>query len=80
MPRLIPLDWKILECIFLNDGFVFKRQEGSHRAYKKPTIMRRVIIPTYKSVGVDIILNNLRTAKMTRDRYFELLDICRHRG
>jgi hypothetical protein len=27
----------------------------------------------YKEVGIDIIKNNMRTANMSRERYFELL-------
>ncbi|WP_420266199.1 type II toxin-antitoxin system HicA family toxin [Candidatus Magnetominusculus dajiuhuensis] len=80
MPRLTPESWKTLECIFVNDGFVFSRQDGSHRAYIKKGILRPVVIPTYKSIGTDIIISNMRTAKMTRERYYELLDICKKRA
>jgi len=59
------------------DGFVFDRQVGDHRAYVKPGISRPVIIPTYKEIDVDIITSNLRTAGMTRDRYFKLLKNCK---
>jgi hypothetical protein len=31
------------------------------------------VIPRYASIPVFIIKNNLRTAGMTRERYFELL-------
>ncbi|TRZ78580.1 MAG: type II toxin-antitoxin system HicA family toxin [Deltaproteobacteria bacterium] len=64
-------------CIFLKDGFTFDRQAGDHRAYVKPGVLRPVIIPTYKEIDVDIILSNIRTAGMTRGRYFELLKICK---
>lgn len=37
--------------------------------------LRPVIIPTCKEIDVDIILSNIRTAGMTRERYFELLKI-----
>ena len=77
MPRLIPVNWKVLESIFLKDGFVFDRQVGDHRAYVKPGISRPVIIPTYKEIDVDIIISNIRTAGMTRDRYFKLLKDCK---
>ena len=36
-----------------------------------------VIIPTYKEIDVDIITSNIRTAGMTRDRYFKLLKDCK---
>ena len=77
MPRITPIHWKVLESIFLKDGFTFDRQVGDHRAYVKPGVNRPVIIPTYKEIDTDIILSNMRTAGMSRERYFELLKSCR---
>ena len=77
MPRLTPVKWKVLECIFLKDGFTFERQEGSHRSYIKKTILRPIIIPTYSEVDIDIIKSNMRTAGMSREQYFELLKQCK---
>ncbi|HEX3128043.1 MAG TPA: type II toxin-antitoxin system HicA family toxin [Thermoanaerobaculia bacterium] len=74
MPRLVPQHWTVLERIFLAAGFRFARQQGSHRSYVKPGIARPVVIPTYDEVPVAIIRNNLRTAGISRDEYFELLD------
>jgi predicted RNA binding protein YcfA (HicA-like mRNA interferase family) len=71
--RLCAVDWKTLEKIFVADGFRFVRQSASHRSYMKPGCARPVIIPTYGAVGVEIIMRNMRTAGMTRDRYFHLL-------
>ena len=73
MPRLTPVHWKVLEQIFLKFSFVFERQVGSHRSYVKEGCARPVIIPTYTSIDVDIIKSNMRTARMDRDKYFELL-------
>jgi predicted RNA binding protein YcfA (HicA-like mRNA interferase family) len=77
MPRLTALHWKVLECIFQKDGFNFYKQEGSHRVYTKEGIMRPLVIPTYKDVGIDIIHSLRRTARMTRFRFFELLEECK---
>ena len=35
MARLTPIHWKRLEKVFLAAGFVFARQEGSHRSYSR---------------------------------------------
>ena len=51
MPRLTPLHWKVLECVFQKGGFNFYKQEGSHRVYVKKGIARPLVIPTYKDVG-----------------------------
>lgn len=55
------------------DGFRCVRQEGDHLIYTKPGVLRPVVIPKSLGVPVFIIQNNLRTAGMSRERYFELL-------
>jgi len=77
MPRITPVHWKVLECIFLKDGFVFDRQNGDHRAYTKSGFARPVVIPEYREVDKDITHSNMRTAKMNRERYFKLLKECK---
>ncbi len=72
-PRITPLSWKILEKIFILDGFVYKRTRGDHRLYEKPGVIRPIVIPMYDEVDDDIIHSNMRTAGMNRDRYIELL-------
>ena len=76
MPRLTPVHWKVLECIFLKYGFKYDRTHGSHNAYVKDGLSRPVIIPMYKEIDKEIILSNMRTAGMRRDEYFRLLEEC----
>jgi predicted RNA binding protein YcfA (HicA-like mRNA interferase family) len=64
----------VLEKVFVQVGFRFARQEGSHRSYTKPGVSRPVVIPTYSEVSVSIILNNLKTAGISREEYFRLLE------
>ena len=73
MPRLRPLSYKRLVEVFEADGFTCVRTEGDHMVFTKPGVLRPVVIPKYAAVPVFIIKNNLRTASMSRDRYFELL-------
>ncbi|HEV2176886.1 MAG TPA: type II toxin-antitoxin system HicA family toxin [Terriglobia bacterium] len=75
MPRITPIHWKTLERVFEAEGFRFARQEGSHRSYVKPGILRPVVIPVYKEVPVSIIRNNLKTAGIARDDYFRFLEM-----
>ena len=72
MSRLAPADWRTLVRIFEADGFTQDRTTGSHVVLTKPGIVRPVIIPKYSEVGVDIVKNNMRTAGMSRERYFKL--------
>lgn len=52
---------------------------GPHRrhdpgpAYVKNGVLRPVVIPTYDEIPVALIRNNLKTAGLGRDEYFELL-------
>ena len=77
MAKLTPLNWKVLEKVFLAAGFQFARQKSSHRSYHKAGVARPVVIPTYDEVPVSIIRNNLRTAGLSREEYFRLLDEAR---
>ena len=74
MPKFAPVDWQRLEQVFLAAGFQFARQEGSHRSYVKRGLARPVVIPAYREVPVFIIRNNLKTAGLSRDDYFRLLE------
>ena len=77
MPRITPVDWKTLECVFKKAGFVFDRGKGDHRSYVKPGCLRPVVIPKYKEIDIDIIKSNMRTAEMSRDEYFKYLAECK---
>lgn len=77
MPKFTPIDWRTLERVFLAAGFRFARQEGSHRSYVKAGVARPVVIPAYSEVPVFIIRNNLKTAGLSREDYFRLLDEAR---
>jgi len=78
MPRLTPVPWQVLECVFLKCGFSFERQSGSHRVYSKPGCIRPIIIPAHTTdpIDISIIQANMRTAGITRDEYFALLGEC----
>ena len=73
MPRLTPVDWRTLVKVFEAEGFVQERSQGSHLILVKPGVERPVVIPRYAEVRVTIILANLKTAGIRRERYFELL-------
>ena len=73
MPALRPVPYTTLARIFERDGFTFRRQRGDHLIYTKPNVKRPLVIPAYQEVPVFIIKNLLRTAGMSRERYFDLL-------
>jgi len=74
MPKIVPIPSSKLRKVFEKAGFKCVRIEGDHYVYTKPGIARSVVIPEWPEVPVFIIKNNLRTANMTRDEYFEILE------
>lgn len=74
MPKISPLPASKLRRIFEKSGFVLARTEGDPFVYTKQGILRPVVIPDYHAVPVFIIKNNLRTAGISRDEYFALLE------
>jgi len=75
MPPIRPVSYKSLVRVFEREGFVFVRQQGDHLIYTKSGVKRPLVIPAYTAVPVFIIKNLLRTAGMSRERYFELLGV-----
>lgn len=73
MPKISPLPAGKLRKIFEKAGFLCVRVEGDHFVFTKPGIHRPVVIPDWPEVPVFIIKNNLRTANISRDEYFDLL-------
>ena len=74
MPRLAPVNYKKLVKVFEKLGFVCDRQEGDHVIYIKNGCKRPIVIPMYDEVPVFLIMNNLRSASITRSEYFKLLN------
>ena len=74
MPKIKPISVKILRKVFEKAGFRCARKEGDHFVYTKKGAARPVVIPDWKEIPVFIIKNNLRTAGITREEYFSLLE------
>jgi predicted RNA binding protein YcfA (HicA-like mRNA interferase family) len=74
MPKITPIPAERLRKIFEKAGFKCVRIEGDHFVYVKDGVPRPVVIPDWKEVPVFIIKNNLRTAGLSREEYFFLLE------
>ena len=71
--KLAPIHWRKLSKVFELDGWRLSRIKGDHLIYTKKNFLRPVVIPKDSPVEVFIILNNLKTAGISREKYFELL-------
>lgn len=74
MPRITPLHYRKLVRILESEGFTLARQRGDHMVFTRPGSARPVVLPRYDPLPVFIIKNILRTAQISRERYFELLE------
>jgi len=74
MPRIAPIHYRILVRVLEREGFSLARERGDHMVFSKPGIERPVVVPRYDPLPVFIIKNVLRTARISRERYLELLD------
>ena len=74
MPRITPVDWRTLIRVFELFGCEYRRKTGSHHVLVCLRAKRAIVIPEYDQIDVEIIKNNMRTAGMTREQYFELLN------
>ena len=74
MPKIVSSISSKLSIVCEKAGFKCVRIEGDHYVYTKPGVARPVVIPEWPEVPVFIIKNNLRTANMSRDEYFEILE------
>lgn len=73
--KITPLHHQTLVKVFEMEGFQVRRQKGDHLILTKPGVRRPVVIKTSpKEVPITHILTNLRTAGISRERYFELLE------
>ncbi len=73
MPKLSPVSYRKLVRVFERAGFRCVREEGDHMVFTKAGVLRPIVIPKYHSVPVFVIKNNLRSAGISRDEYFDFL-------
>lgn len=73
--KIAPLPFQKVVKLFESDGWIVTRQKGDHLILTKPGMKRPVVIKTSPhELPVTHVLTNLKTAGISRDRYFELLD------
>jgi len=74
VPRITPIHYKKFEKFLFYVGCVFKRQKGDHIIYQRDDLKRPIVLPKEKTIPVFIILNILRTLKINRKEYLEILE------
>ena len=64
---------KRFEKFLLKIGCQYKGQESRHIKYKKPGVLRPVIVPKTKELPDFIIMSNLRTLGVSRDEFVKII-------
>jgi predicted RNA binding protein YcfA (HicA-like mRNA interferase family) len=75
MSRVTPIHYRKIVRVLEHEGFVLARERGDHMVFTKLGVARPIVVPRYDPLPVFIIKNVLRTAGISRERYFELLEI-----
>jgi predicted RNA binding protein YcfA (HicA-like mRNA interferase family) len=75
MPRITPIHYRKILRVLKHEGFILARERGDHMVFTKAGVARPIVVPRYDPLPVFIIKNVLRTAGISRERYFELLEI-----
>jgi len=73
MSKAGKVSWKRFEKFLLVIGCEFKGQEGSHRKYRRPDLLRPIIIPCDDELPQFIISNNLRTLGVSQEQFVEIM-------
>jgi predicted RNA binding protein YcfA (HicA-like mRNA interferase family) len=74
MPKLTPVEPERLIRLFERLGYRRAGIRGSHLRMTRPGAARPLAIPLYREVPLFIVLNNPRTAGLSREDYFRLLE------
>jgi hypothetical protein len=67
------VSWKRFQKFLLRVDCQFKSQESRHIKYKKPGLLRPIIVPKVDELPDFIILNNLRTLGISKEKFLEMI-------
>jgi predicted RNA binding protein YcfA (HicA-like mRNA interferase family) len=73
MPKIAPVSWKKLVKFLKKNGFKQERTKGSHIVLVKPGLARPLVVPKYKSLGLTIVKNNLKTSGLSEAEFAKFL-------
>ena len=69
MPRLAPLHWRKFEKVLLSLGCNLKNEEGDHRVYAKPGLIRAIVVRKVKDIPVFELKNDIRTLGLSTKEF-----------
>jgi len=73
MPSTNNISWRRFEKFLLRVGCKYVRQRGSHRIYSRVGLARPIVLPTYRTLPMFVIKNNLRILEISDQQYLEIM-------
>lgn len=73
MPKIPSISSKKFCKFLVKTGCYLARIDGDHHIFTKKGILRPIVVPVRKNLPTFIILNNLKTLKISRDEFLKLL-------
>ena len=73
MEKIGKVSWQRFEKFLVKIGCEFVKEEGDHRKYRRPGLLRPVIIPRNKELPAFVIQNNLRTLGISKEDYVRIM-------
>ena len=73
MTRLAGISGQEARKAFERDGWVFRRQRGSHMVMKKDGVRAMLSIPDHRELKVPLLKRFIRDAEIIEERFLELL-------
>lgn len=72
MPRFSPLKPKEVEKILLKNGFILKRQTGSHRIFYNSKTEKLVVLPFHgKDIPKGTLKSIIKQSNLSEDLFFK---------
>lgn len=73
MTRLAGISGQEARKAFERDGWIFRRQRGSHMILKKENVRSLLSIPDHRELKIPLLKRFIRDAEITEDKFLELL-------
>ena len=73
MSHISPISYRKFVTFLKYVGCEPSRQKGSHVSFMRDDLARPVIVPKHKNISISVILSNLRTLKISPQKYLEIV-------
>lgn len=69
MPRKLRVSWKKFAKFVIASGCVHVRTKGDHHIYRRPDLLRPIVIPARDPLPLGVVESNLATLGISYDEF-----------